>query len=131
MPAFGHVQNVSTNVCSGSGEFETISGLLSMIEVATDGSVFGVNYQGNLYQSFINIPGLLSMIEVATDGSVFGVNSQGNLYQRTGVTRSKPDGTDWISMVACPNGHKHVSFDLGVLWLVCVDGSIRKCILTD
>uniref|UniRef100_A0A8C1TP32 Fish-egg lectin n=1 Tax=Cyprinus carpio TaxID=7962 RepID=A0A8C1TP32_CYPCA len=92
------MKDVSSNVCSGSG-------------------------------SFINIPGLLSMIEVATDGSVFGVNSQGNLYQRTGVTRSKPDGTDWISMVACPNGHKHVSFDLGVLWVVCVDGSIRKCTL--
>uniref|UniRef100_A0A673NAL4 Fish-egg lectin-like n=1 Tax=Sinocyclocheilus rhinocerous TaxID=307959 RepID=A0A673NAL4_9TELE len=92
------IRDVSNNVCSGSGVF-------------------------------VNIPGLLSMIEVATDGSVFGVNYQGNLYQRTAVTRSNPVGTDWISMVACPNGHKHVSFDLGVLWVVCVDGSIRKCTL--
>uniref|UniRef100_A0A673NAL9 Fish-egg lectin-like n=1 Tax=Sinocyclocheilus rhinocerous TaxID=307959 RepID=A0A673NAL9_9TELE len=92
------IRDVSNNVCSGSGVF-------------------------------VNIPGSLSMIEVATDGSVFGVNYQGNLYQRTGVTRSNPVGTDWISMVACPNGHKHVSFDLGVLWVVCVDGSIRKCTL--
>lgn len=92
------MRDVSNNACSGSG-------------------------------SFVNIPGLLSMIEVATDGSVFGVNHQGNLYQRIGVTRSNPSGTDWQSMVACPNGHKHVSFDLGVLWVVCVDGSIRKCSL--
>ncbi|KAF4108023.1 fish-egg lectin isoform X1 [Onychostoma macrolepis] len=92
------MRDVSNNACSGSG-------------------------------SFVNIPGLLSMIEVATDGSVFGVNYQGNLYQRIGVTRSNPSGTDWQAMVACPNGHKHVSFDLGVLWVVCVDGSIRKCTL--
>ncbi|XP_077057910.1 fish-egg lectin-like [Siphateles boraxobius] len=78
---------------------------------------------------FVNIAGLLSMIEVATDGSVFGVNYQGSLFQRTGVTQSNPAGTDWISMVACPNGHKHVSFDLGYLWVVCVDGSIRRCTL--
>uniref|UniRef100_A0A671Q401 Fish-egg lectin-like n=1 Tax=Sinocyclocheilus anshuiensis TaxID=1608454 RepID=A0A671Q401_9TELE len=91
-------RDVSNNVCSGSG-------------------------------SFVNIPGSLSMIEVATDGSVFGVNYQGNLYQRTGVTRSKPDGTGWQEIVACPNGHQHVSFDLGVLWVVCVDGSIRTCTL--
>ncbi|KAK2871369.1 hypothetical protein Q8A67_023896 [Cirrhinus molitorella] len=92
------MRDVSNNVCSGSG-------------------------------NWLNIGGLLSMIEVATDGSVFGVNYQGSLFQRTGVTRSNPAGTDWISMVACPNGHKHVSFDLGVLWVVCVDGSIRKCTL--
>nr|WP_240914652.1 tectonin domain-containing protein [Polaribacter sp. 20A6]AAK01372.1 putative membrane protein [Carassius auratus]AAK01373.1 putative membrane protein [Carassius gibelio] len=90
------MKDVSSSVCSGSG-------------------------------SFVNIPGLLSMIEVATDGSVYGVNSQGSLFKRTGVTRCTPDGTDWIPVVACPNGHQHVSFDLGVLWVVCVDGSIRKC----
>ncbi|CAM4730468.1 unnamed protein product [Leuciscus chuanchicus] len=101
-------------------------------------SCWGVNSADQIYilkdvssnacsgSGFVNIPGLLSMIEVATDGSVFGVNSQGNLYQRTGVTRANPAGTDWISMVACPNNHKHVSFDLGFLWVVCVDGSIRR-----
>ncbi|KAK7120286.1 hypothetical protein R3I94_020327 [Phoxinus phoxinus] len=104
-------------------------------------SCWGVNSADQIYilkdvssnacsgSGFVNIGGLLSMIEVATDGSVFGVNRQGNLYQRTGVTSSNPAGTDWIPMVACPNGHKHVSFDLGFLWVVCVDGSIRKCTL--
>ncbi len=47
---FGLVQGVTNNVCSGSGNFVNIPGLLSMIEVATDGSVFGVNYQGSLFQ---------------------------------------------------------------------------------
>ncbi|XP_048028335.1 fish-egg lectin-like [Megalobrama amblycephala] len=92
------MKGVSGNACSGSG-------------------------------SFVIVPGLLSMIEVATDGSVFGVNANGALFQRTGISQSNPAGTDWISMVACPNGHKHVSFDLGLLWVVCVDGSIRKCTL--
>ncbi|KAI2660043.1 Fish-egg lectin [Labeo rohita] len=79
--------------------------------------------------SFVNIPGALAMIEVATDGRVFGVNSQGMLYQRIGVTRSNPAGTEWRQMTACPSGHKHVSFDLGMLWAVCADGSIHKCSL--
>ncbi|XP_048028287.1 fish-egg lectin-like isoform X1 [Megalobrama amblycephala] len=92
------MKGVSGNACSGSG-------------------------------SFVNIPGLLSMIEVATDGNIFGVNAQGALFQRTGVSQSNPAGTDWLSIVACPNGHKHVSFDLGLLWVVCVDGSIRRCTL--
>ncbi|XP_067289748.1 fish-egg lectin-like [Pseudorasbora parva] len=92
------LKDVSSNACAGSGKFENIGGLLSMIEVGTDGSVFGVNYQGSL-------------------------------FQRTGITRSNPAGTGWIAMVVCPNGHKHVSFDLGSLWVVCVNGSIRKCTL--
>ncbi|XP_050977437.1 fish-egg lectin-like [Labeo rohita] len=92
------MKDVSNNACSGSGDWQ-------------------------------HIPGALSMIEVATDGSVFGVNHDGMLFQRTGVTRSNPTGTDWQGMVACPNGHMHVSFDLGVLWVVCVDGSIHKCSL--
>ncbi|KAK2871374.1 hypothetical protein Q8A67_023901 [Cirrhinus molitorella] len=121
-----------------------------MIEVATDGSVFGVNSQGMLFQrigvtcsnpagtdwisiiacpkdrkhnvsnndcsgNLLNIPGSLAMTEVAADGSVFGVNSQGRLFQRIGITHSNPSGTDWQSMTEYPNGHKHVSFDLGVL----------------
>ncbi|XP_039507818.1 fish-egg lectin-like [Pimephales promelas] len=104
-------------------------------------SCWGVNGADQIYilkdvsstecsgSGFVNIGGLLSMIEVATDGSVFGVNKQGNLFQRTNVTPDNPDGTDWISMVACPNKHKHVSFDLGFLWVVCADGSIRRCTL--
>jgi len=46
------LQDVSSTECSGSG-FVNIGGLLSMIEVATDGSVFGVNKQGNLFQRWL------------------------------------------------------------------------------
>ncbi|XP_051971882.1 fish-egg lectin-like [Xyrauchen texanus] len=103
-------------------------------------SCWGVNSNDNIYimkgvssnncggsGSFENVPGLLSMIEVASDGSVYGVNYQGVLYQRVGVSRSNPTGSDWTSYVLCPNSHKHVSFDLGVLWVICGDGSIRRC----
>ncbi|XP_067289016.1 fish-egg lectin-like [Pseudorasbora parva] len=92
------MKDVSSNVCTGSGTFEKIDGLLSMIEVATD-------------------------------GSVYGVNAQGTLYQRTGISRANPAGSIWTPIVVCPNGHKHVSFDLGTLWVVCADESIRRCTL--
>ncbi|XP_016110950.1 fish-egg lectin-like [Sinocyclocheilus grahami] len=136
-----------------SGNFIQFPGLLKQVDAGGDQIIAGVNMNDDIFclnmdandkwpssttpwdvsnnvcsgsGVFVNIPGLLSMIEVATDGSVFGVNYQGNLYQRTGVTLSNPVGTDWISMVACPNGHKHVSFDLGVLDMRKVNREVKK-----
>ncbi|RXN14616.1 fish-egg lectin-like protein [Labeo rohita] len=43
-------KDVSNKACSGSGTSENIPGSLAMIEVATDGSVFGVNSKGALYR---------------------------------------------------------------------------------
>uniref|UniRef100_A0A8C1QYM7 Uncharacterized protein n=1 Tax=Cyprinus carpio TaxID=7962 RepID=A0A8C1QYM7_CYPCA len=57
------------------------------------------------------IAGALFMVEVDADGSVFGSVS---LYH-----------TD---IVICLNGHKHVTFDLGRLYVICSDGSIMRCI---
>ncbi|XP_056311008.1 fish-egg lectin-like [Danio aesculapii] len=74
------------------------------------------------------IGGSLSMIEVATDGNVFGIDLQGNLLQRTGVSASNPIGSGWLGYLVCPDGHKHVTYDLGRLYVICSDGSIRRCI---
>uniref|UniRef100_A0A671R9G3 Uncharacterized protein n=1 Tax=Sinocyclocheilus anshuiensis TaxID=1608454 RepID=A0A671R9G3_9TELE len=71
---------------------------------------------------FEAISGSLSMIEVATDGNVFGVDPQGSLLQRIGVI-----DTRWTAII-CPNGHKHVTFDLGRLYVICSDVSFRRCI---
>ncbi|XP_067284202.1 fish-egg lectin-like [Pseudorasbora parva] len=80
---------------------------------------------GSAFSERVN--GTLSMVEVATDGSVYGVDSKGSLLQRLGVSPSNPIGTGWQGLIVCPFGHKHVTFDLGRLWVICSDGSIRRC----
>lgn len=72
-----------------------------------------------------NIPGALSMIEVSTDGSVYGVNAAGNVYRRDGITASNPAGTVWIQLNISGKS-KHVSYDLGVLWVIRQDNSIQE-----
>uniref|UniRef100_A0A673HK83 Uncharacterized protein n=1 Tax=Sinocyclocheilus rhinocerous TaxID=307959 RepID=A0A673HK83_9TELE len=86
-----HQKGLTGACCGGSGVFEAISGSLSMIEVATD-------------------------------GNVFGVDPQGSLLQRIGVI-----DTRWTAII-CPNGHKHVTFDLGRLYVICSDVSFRRCV---
>ncbi|XP_058872757.1 fish-egg lectin-like isoform X1 [Acipenser ruthenus] len=73
-----------------------------------------------------HIPGALSMIEVSTDGRVYGVNSAGNVYRRDGVSVDNPAGTDWIDLTMCVNS-KHVSYDLGVLWVISKEDNILAC----
>ncbi|XP_014009325.2 fish-egg lectin [Salmo salar] len=73
-----------------------------------------------------HIEGKLSMIEVATDGSVFGVNSAGQVYTRDGITASKPEGTGW-SNVLMYMPMKHVTYDLGRLWVISNSGFTMVC----
>ncbi|XP_036375677.1 fish-egg lectin-like [Megalops cyprinoides] len=87
--------------------------------------VTDTNCMGN--KSWQNIPGKLSMIEVATDGSVYGVNKDGDIYRRDGITDSAPAGTAWTAVSVCMKS-KHVSFDLGHLWVITQDGSILDCV---
>ncbi|XP_026087829.1 fish-egg lectin-like [Carassius auratus] len=89
-------------------------------------SVTGANCGGS--GAFEAVAGALSMVEVASDGNVFGVDLQGNLLQRAGITISNPPGSSWGLISICPNGHKHVTSDLGRLYVICSDGSIRRCI---
>ncbi|XP_043935362.1 fish-egg lectin-like, partial [Protopterus annectens] len=88
-------------------------------DVVTDSCV-GTQWQ--------QIDGKLSMIEVSTDGSVYGVNSAGELYRRDGISCNSPTGTTWTK-VEIPGNKlvKHVSSDLGIVWLIETDGSILKC----
>ncbi|KAK1155405.1 fish-egg lectin-like, partial [Acipenser oxyrinchus oxyrinchus] len=72
------------------------------------------------------VPGALSMIEVSTDGRVYGVNSAGNVYRRDGVSVDNPAGTDWIDLTMCVKS-KHVSYDLGVLWVISKEDNILAC----
>ncbi|XP_030635274.1 fish-egg lectin-like [Chanos chanos] len=74
-----------------------------------------------------HVGGSLSMIEVSAEGHVYGVNSNGNVYIRNGVTDSNPTGTGWTEVGLCFKA-KHVSYDLGHLWVIKKDGSIMKCV---
>uniref|UniRef100_A0A8C1MF25 Uncharacterized protein n=1 Tax=Cyprinus carpio TaxID=7962 RepID=A0A8C1MF25_CYPCA len=96
-------------------------------------SCWGVNAAGNIAIRrvrsgvFEAVARALSMVEVDADGSVFAETII-LWYFRVGVTISNPPGSSWTNIVICLNGHKHVTFDLGRLYVICSDGSIMRCI---
>uniref|UniRef100_A0A8C6NJ04 Fish-egg lectin n=1 Tax=Nothobranchius furzeri TaxID=105023 RepID=A0A8C6NJ04_NOTFU len=97
---------------------------------------WGVNSADNIYVSvsssiftsrqWTQVPGSATLAEVGTDGSVFVVNSNGDVFQRTGITSSLPQGRDWVQIPFCLPV-KHVSYDLGHLWVVFEIGLILDC----
>ncbi|KAJ8264005.1 hypothetical protein GJAV_G00144020 [Gymnothorax javanicus] len=73
------------------------------------------------------IDGQLVMVEVSTDGHVYGVNAGGEVFHRDGVTLCKPEGTCWTKLDVVAS--KHVSYDLGHLWLITPDDKILDCLV--
>ncbi|XP_046879782.1 fish-egg lectin-like [Hypomesus transpacificus] len=73
------------------------------------------------------VPGRLSMIEVGSDGSVYGVNSVGDVYRRDSTSTCKPEGTGWTRIPLYSRQVKHVSYDLGHLWLILKNDAIYDC----
>uniref|UniRef100_A0A1A8AMF6 Fish-egg lectin n=1 Tax=Nothobranchius furzeri TaxID=105023 RepID=A0A1A8AMF6_NOTFU len=111
-------------------------GLLTYFSCGPNGC-WGVNSADNIYVSNVNpstcsktrwtqVPGSATLAEVGTDGSVFVVNSNGDVFQRTGITSSLPQGRDWVQIPFCLPV-KHVSYDLGHLWVVFEIGLILDC----
>ncbi|KAJ8388823.1 hypothetical protein AAFF_G00125790 [Aldrovandia affinis] len=70
--------------------------------------------------------GKLVMVEVGTDGSVYGVNAEGTVFHRDGITACQPAGTVWTDLSVCGKS-KHVTYDLGHLWVIDLDGKIQDC----
>ncbi|XP_072513105.1 fish-egg lectin-like [Salminus brasiliensis] len=102
-------------------------------------SCWGVNSADNIYimkevtqtscggsLKWEQIPGSLSMVEVSTDGKVYGVNSNGDMYEREGISSSSPSGTKW-RQIQLRQRIKHISYDLGHLWLITSNDSIMDC----
>uniref|UniRef100_A0A3B1J194 Fish-egg lectin n=1 Tax=Astyanax mexicanus TaxID=7994 RepID=A0A3B1J194_ASTMX len=85
------MKGVTSNTCAGSLKWEQVSGYLSMIEVSTDGKVYGVNSNGDMYESY-----------------------------------SPPIPAGW-RQVQFGQKVKHVSYDLGHLWVIGTDNSIMDC----
>ncbi|XP_066573988.1 fish-egg lectin-like [Amia ocellicauda] len=72
------------------------------------------------------VDGRLSMLEVGSNGSLYGVNAAGMVFRRDGITSSNPAGTGWTFLSECGKS-KHVSFDLGHLWVITQDNRILDC----
>ncbi|XP_076838969.1 fish-egg lectin-like [Brachyhypopomus gauderio] len=102
-------------------------------------SCWGVNDQDNIFimkgvsatacAGSLNwelVPGGLSMIEVSTDGKVYGVSALGEIFYREGTSPCNPTGTGW-QHIQHSYKVKHVSYDLGHLWLIGTDDSISDC----
>ncbi|XP_014884335.1 fish-egg lectin-like [Poecilia latipinna] len=66
-------------------------------------------------------------VEVGTDGRVFVVIQSGHVYERTGISEAVPQGTGWSQITFCVS-IKHVTYDLGRLWLLTNTGVILNCI---
>lgn len=45
---------------------------------------------------------------------------------REGITAENPLGTSWAQIMKQPGKAKHVSYDLGLLWVVTQDGKIFR-----
>ncbi|XP_078500225.1 fish-egg lectin-like [Lissotriton helveticus] len=100
---------------------------------------WGVNSADDIYYRFSvtssscsgsrwqQVEGKLSMIEVGSDGSVFGVNSEGDAYRRNGISASTPIGTSWSQVQYKCYKFRHLSHDLGLLWLITDDQKILRC----
>ncbi|XP_078496650.1 fish-egg lectin-like [Lissotriton helveticus] len=87
-------------------------------------SVTSSSCSGSRWQQ---VEGKLSMIEVGSDGSVFGVNSMGNAFRRNGISASNPFGTSWSLVQYKCHKFRHLSYDLGLLWLITDDQKILRC----
>ncbi|XP_046899889.1 lectin L6-like isoform X2 [Hypomesus transpacificus] len=128
----------STSACQPEGTWQEVPGSLSMIEVGSDGSVYGVNSVGDVFRrdstsacqpdgTWQEVPGSLSMIEVGSDGSVYGVNSVGDVFRRDSTSACQPEGTGWTNIPLYSGRVKHVSYDLGHLWLILNNDDIYDC----
>ncbi|KAL2083755.1 hypothetical protein ACEWY4_021528 [Coilia grayii] len=117
-----------------------IPGLLKYYTCGPD-SCWGVNHDDQIFirkgvgpntcaaGNWQHIPGGLSMIEVGNDGSVYGVNSLGNIYRRDGISKDQPEGNNWTHIELYSGQVKHVSYDLGHLWIILKNDLIYDCIV--
>lgn len=67
--------------------FRQVPGSLSSVSVGADGSIWGLNSNGNIFtfnlqtQSWTQVPGALTEIAVGSANSVWGLNSAGQVYR--------------------------------------------------
>uniref|UniRef100_A0A8C5B611 Fish-egg lectin-like n=1 Tax=Gadus morhua TaxID=8049 RepID=A0A8C5B611_GADMO len=92
-----HTRSVNPNSCSQTGWQVVSSGSLKM-----------------------------KMVEAASNGLVFGLSTDGKVYLRAGVNAGRTHGTFW-SNIPMGVAMRHLSYDLGRLWVVSNAGNIMFC----
>ncbi|XP_054911522.1 fish-egg lectin-like [Poeciliopsis prolifica] len=121
----------------GNLNWRTIPGLLMYFSCGPVGC-WGVNSGQDIFFTkaspdscslggWNRIDGAAVKVEVGSDGRVFVVNQSGNVYERTGISEAAPQGTGWTQISFCVS-IKHVTYDLGRLWLLTDAGVILNCI---
>ncbi|XP_041032616.1 fish-egg lectin-like [Carcharodon carcharias] len=100
---------------------------------------WGVNARGYIYcrlhvhpkacigSHWRRVSGRFLMVEVGTDGTVYGIGHTGMIFRRVGISTRKPEGTKWVLLHFLGRRFRHVSADLGTLWLVETKGTIIRC----
>ncbi|XP_072409654.1 fish-egg lectin-like [Chiloscyllium punctatum] len=73
------------------------------------------------------VDGRFLMVEVGTDGTVYGIDIRGRVFRRTGISRCRPEGRRWVRVHFLRRSFRHVSVDLGILWLVERNGNVIQC----
>ncbi|KAH1180581.1 hypothetical protein KIL84_009417 [Mauremys mutica] len=135
------------------GSWQQVTGLLKQIDAGGDMFVAGVSMYDGIYclsrpatvsansdsaLPWVNIAGSLKYYSCGLWGC-WGVNSADNIYfrfdvtpdscagSRDGITKSNPVGTTWTQVASFICNCKHVSYDLGLLWLITDQDKIVKC----
>ncbi|XP_043964099.1 fish-egg lectin-like [Gambusia affinis] len=135
-----HCLNASTASSiekEGVLKWNTITGALTYISCGPLGC-WGVNSVQKIFfgkvspgtcglSSWSLVDGAAVKAKVGSDGRVFVVNQSGTVYERIGITEAAPQGTGWRQISFCVN-IKHVTYDLGRLWLLTDAGVILNCI---
>ncbi|XP_053170025.1 fish-egg lectin-like [Scomber japonicus] len=123
---------------TGSLSWTSMSRALTYISCGPLYGCWGVDSSNRLYvmrvtpttcgvSGWVYVSGIAAkMVEVGTDGSVFVVTTTGKVYQRIGIYSSRPQGSSWRLVSMCMS-IKHLSYDLGTLWVVTTSGFTMRC----
>ncbi|XP_062895045.1 fish-egg lectin-like [Mobula hypostoma] len=84
-----------------------------------------------LITSWEQVSGKFQMVEVGTDGQVYAVSISNQLYMRSGITPERPTGRGWTNIQIGNLLFRHVTWDLGHLWLLTDNGRVVHCTGTD
>ncbi|XP_059813443.1 fish-egg lectin-like [Hypanus sabinus] len=87
----------------------------------------GVRPQRCVGSRWRHVPSNMVVVEVASDGSVYAVDSSGEVFRRAGISHCNPVGTHWKRVHILGRRFRHVTADLGALWLIESNFNVVLC----
>jgi len=96
---------------AASGTWNVIPGELNSIQVAANGSVWGINYAGLIYTydssdgTWINLPGQLTQLSVGADGTVWGINGAQQIYAYNSAAHSWTNVPGLLAQISVGNAN--------------------------